>query len=149
MILSSLDPDFSGWLGLRQCMAASLRVQSTQLWGICGFYTRNCNNGFGGLLCIWVLGPLGFRMASRHLGGAGKMSECGEHTVTTSSPEESARPLRSQRKVRFNLWVHLTVLLFQATKSRDRATGNFEVVVATLVYYMVVAWFLPRCLLSE
>ena len=36
-----------------------LTVQSTKIWGIYGFYIRNRNNGFGNILCIWVLGPLG------------------------------------------------------------------------------------------
>ena len=37
----------------------ALRVQSTPYWGIHGFYTRNRRIGFGNMLCIWVLGPLG------------------------------------------------------------------------------------------
>ena len=48
---------------LRPCRGApsiqTLRVQSAQMWGIYGFYIRNRNYGFGNLLCIWVLGPLG------------------------------------------------------------------------------------------
>ena len=40
-------------------MSVSLRVQSTQMWGIYGFYTRNRDANFGNVLCIWVLGPLG------------------------------------------------------------------------------------------
>ena len=38
-----------------------LRVQSTQNVGyIYGFCIGNHNQGFGSMLCIWVLGPLGF-----------------------------------------------------------------------------------------
>ena len=36
----------------------ALRVQSTQIWSICGFYIRNRNNDFGNVLCvlgIWTL----------------------------------------------------------------------------------------------
>ena len=29
------------------------------MWRIYGFYTRNRNNGYGNILCIWVLEPLG------------------------------------------------------------------------------------------
>ena len=39
--------------------SSTLRVQSTQISGIYGFYTRNRSSGFGNILCIWVLGPLG------------------------------------------------------------------------------------------
>ena len=37
----------------------ALRVQRTNIWGMNGFYTKNRNSGFGNILCIWVLGPLG------------------------------------------------------------------------------------------
>ena len=39
----------------------SLRVQSTQIWIIYGFFIRNRNYNLGYMLHIWVLGPLGFK----------------------------------------------------------------------------------------
>ena len=36
-----------------------VKVQSTQLWGILGFYIRNRSWGFGQIPYNWVLGPLG------------------------------------------------------------------------------------------
>ena len=41
------------------CWLLTLRVQSTRTRAFCGFYTRNRNKGFGNILCVWVLGPLG------------------------------------------------------------------------------------------
>ena len=38
----------------------TLRIQSTKTWGIFGFYSGNCSTGFENILCIWVLGPLGY-----------------------------------------------------------------------------------------
>ena len=42
-----------------QIPSGTLEVQSTKTWGIYGFYIRNRNSGFGNLLCIRVLRPLG------------------------------------------------------------------------------------------
>ena len=41
-------------------LCLSLRIQSIQMGGIYGFYSRKRNTDFGNFLCIWVLGPLGF-----------------------------------------------------------------------------------------
>ena len=51
-------------------LAASLsqRVQSTQIWGIYGFYTRNRNSDTRNVFCIWVLGPSGFGFGYTCLG---------------------------------------------------------------------------------
>ena len=48
-------------------VARTLRVQSTQIWGICVFNIRNRNNGFGNIFCIWVLGPLGEMCCTAHV----------------------------------------------------------------------------------
>ena len=37
----------------------ALRVQSTQIWSIHGFYLGNRNSVFGNVVRIWTLGPLG------------------------------------------------------------------------------------------
>ena len=45
--------------GDRNLETLPLRVQRSQIRGIYGSYTRNRISGFGNILCIWVLRPLG------------------------------------------------------------------------------------------
>ena len=61
--------------------AAYRKGPSTQMWDICmGFYTRNRNSGFGNLLCIWVLRPLGLDF---------RWGMCWEHYPRPSCPIEA------------------------------------------------------------
>ena len=54
-VVGLLCCELQGYVDLRR----ALRVQISPMWAIYGFYTRNRNDGFGTILCIWVLGPLG------------------------------------------------------------------------------------------
>ena len=39
-------------------VARTLRVESTQIWGIYGLYIRHRNNGVGNIFRMWVLGHI-------------------------------------------------------------------------------------------
>ena len=67
--VKGLEGSFKGAVGSfrgQSTRTQTLSVQSTQMWGIYGFYTRNRRNGFGNILCIWVLGPLGRVYSQNH-----------------------------------------------------------------------------------
>ena len=68
-------------------MALFLGVQSTQVWGIQDFYTRNRSSGLGNILCIWVLGPLGCGQGTYYGARKGTALE-GSCTIYTINAEE-------------------------------------------------------------
>ena len=46
-------------MALVENLLVTLRVQSTQIWGIYGFSIGDRNYSLGYILHVWVLGPIG------------------------------------------------------------------------------------------